>query len=95
MRPSTRARRIGRQRAGKRLKEARADLSLRSRALLAFQYRKTEVIFDLEGLERREPTVDAQLGALILAEEGSAQLSLVETFGKFVEAWAKVHGPRK
>jgi len=48
-----------------------------------------------DGLERREPTVDAQLGALILAEEGSAQLSLVEAFGKFAEAWAKAHSPRK
>jgi hypothetical protein len=61
---------------------------------LAFQYRKTEAMPGLDGLERREPTIDAQLGALILAEEGSAQLSLVETFGEFVKAWAKMHSRR-
>ena len=48
----------------------------------------------LDGSETREPTVDAQLGALIHAEEGAAQLSLVETFGKFVEAWSKMHSRR-
>lgn len=48
-------------------------------------------MLDADGRETREPTVDAQLGALIKAEEGAAQLSLVEAFGEFAKAWSKLH----
>ncbi len=61
---------------------------------MAFQYRETEPLIQSDGGTKDEPTADAQLGALVLAEEGSALLSLVEAFGEFCKAWSKAHSRR-
>jgi hypothetical protein len=51
------------------------------RALLAFQRS--------ESGPDGEATAEALLGAIMVAETQSAQIQLLEAFGKFCEAWSK------
>lgn len=66
------------------MKQARADHSLGSRALFAFQIGETEA--------HGGPSRDAQLGSLMQWEFQSAMMSWMKLFEEFCKAWAKSKG---